>query len=462
MVLAAGLGTRMKSGQVKVLHSLCGKPMILHLLERVKSLPLGRIVIVLGYQKEKVKEVVRKAFPKAEFVYQEKQLGTGHALAQADKLYTGGEKTLLILNGDTPLISENTLTSFIRNHQSKNATLSLLTVELEEPFGYGRILRNRRGILQKIIEEKDATPIQRKIREVNSGIYLIQSKFAFDGLKRITARNAQKEYYLTDILAIGVQAKERVESLKCVDSEEVMGINSRLDLSRVEKSLRKRIAESWMKEGVTMIDPETTYIDQDVSIGKDTIIYPGTFLLNGSSVGEECILRSHVTISNSEIGKGTTIKEFCVISESRIKEGAIVGPFAHIRPGTLLHQNARIGNFVEIKKSEIGTGSKVNHLSYIGDAILGKRVNVGAGTITCNYDGHQKYQTIIGDDVFIGSDTQLIAPIRVEDGSLIGAGSTIVEDVPRNSLALSRMKQIIKKDWVIRNRNKQNRKKKEK
>lgn len=462
VVLAAGLGTRMKSKWVKVLHPLCGKPMILHLLDRIKSLGVNRVILVLGHQSEKVKEVVIPTHPDTRFVYQKRQLGTGHALAQAEKLFFGQERTLLVLNGDTPFISQETLTSFIQNHQAKNAILSLLTVELERPAGYGRIERDARGKLKKIIEEKDASPAQKKIREINTGIYLMNSKFAFEGINRLTADNAQNEYYLTDILALGVRAKKKIESMKITDSDEIMGINTRVDLSRAEKLMRRAIAEKWMKEGVTLIDPERTCIDEDVRIGKDTVIYPGVSLLKGSSIGEDCTVFSNVVISNSKIKNGVVIKDFCVISDSKIEEGVEIGPFAHLRPGAVLQRESHIGNFVEVKKSEIGEHSKVNHLSYIGDSVIGKRVNVGAGTITCNYDGVHKHQTIIGDDVFIGSDTQFIAPVRVERGSLIGAGSTIVKDVPEGSLSLSRPNQIIKKGWMSKKRNKNKKMKKEK
>lgn len=460
VVLAAGLGTRMKSKWVKVLHPLCGKPMILHLLDRIKSLGINRVILVLGHQSDKVREVVSKEYPNARFVFQERQLGTGHALAQAEKLFSAQERTILVLNGDTPFISQETLISFIQNHQSKRAVFSLLTAEMENPSGYGRIVRDGKGKLIRIVEEKDASPAEKKIREINTGIYLMNSRFAFEGINRLTADNAQNEYYLTDILAIGVGAKKKIESIKVSDPDEMMGINTRTDLARAEKLLRSSIAERWMKEGVTLIDPERIYIDEDVRIGKDTVIYPGVSLLKGSSIGEDCTLYSSVTISNSDIKRGVIIKEFCVISDSKIEEGVEIGPFAHLRPGAVLRRGSHIGNFVEIKKSEVGEGSKVNHLSYIGDSVIGKRVNVGAGTITCNYDGVHKHQTIIGDDVFIGSDTQLIAPVRVESGSLIGAGSTIVRDVPKESLSLSRPNQIIKKGWVTKNRGKNKKMKK--
>ena len=454
VILAAGLGTRMKSKRVKVLHSLCGKPMILHLLQRIKTLPVNRVILVLGHQSEKVKEAVLGTYPKTLFAYQSKQLGTGHALAQAEKLFVGMDRTILILNGDTPLISHDTLISFIENHLKHDATLSLLSVKLDHPTGYGRVVRDKRGKLKKIVEEKDANSVEKKIQEVNAGIYLVDSKFVFDRIDRLEVNNAQKEYYLTDILAIAVDEKKRVESYLSDNSEEVMGINSRLDLSRAEKVLRGRIAEKWMKEGVTLVDADRTYIDDDVTIGLDTVIYPGVSILKGSRIGEECTIYSNVTISNSEVKAKSTIKECCIISDAQIEEGVIIGPFAHLRPGTHLKKESHIGNFVEIKKSEIGERTKVNHLSYIGDSLLGKRVNVGAGTITCNYDGVQKHQTVIGDDVFIGSDTQFVAPVRVESGSLIGAGSTIIKNVPKDSLALSRSPQIIKKGWVAKKRQK--------
>jgi bifunctional UDP-N-acetylglucosamine pyrophosphorylase/glucosamine-1-phosphate N-acetyltransferase len=319
---------------------------------------------------------------------------------------------------------------------------------MDDPAGYGRIVRGKSGRLKKIVEEKDATRSEKKIREVNTGIYLIESSFAFPGLERIQSDNAQKEYYLTDLLEIGIRSRGKVVSFSGALKEEVAGINSRVDLARAEKELRNRIAEFWMREGVTLIDPERTYIEEEVTIGRDTVIYPGTLLSGKTRIGEECTIRSGVSVSNSDIGRGVLIRENCVISESRVGDGVTVGPFAHLRPGAVLMKESHIGNFVEIKKSEIGERSKVNHLSYIGDSVVGNRVNIGAGTITCNYDGSKKHRTVIGDDVFVGSDTQFVAPVRVGQGSLIGAGSTIVEDVPEESLSLSRERQVIKKGWV--------------
>ncbi|MBI1822477.1 MAG: bifunctional UDP-N-acetylglucosamine diphosphorylase/glucosamine-1-phosphate N-acetyltransferase GlmU [Nitrospirae bacterium] len=450
VILSAGLGTRMKSKRIKVLHPIGGRPMILHLLDRIKPVSIERIILVLGRQNEKVKEVVMKDFPEAQFVYQEKQLGTGHALAQAEKLFVNQDKTILVLNGDTPFISHETLLSLIRNHQEKSATLSLLTAGLEHPEGYGRIIRDRRGKIQKIVEERDATPLQRKIAEVNTGIYLMNSRFAFKALKEFSSKNVQDEIYLTDIVASAVKNKKAVETVHVGQPEEVMGINNRVDLSSAEALLRKRAAEKWMKAGVTLIDPHHTYIEEGVIIGKDTVIYPGVYIKKGSRIGEECTLHSNVIISNSRIQNSVLIKEFCVITDSILEEAVVIGPFAHLRPGSIIRKKAHIGNFVEIKKTEIGEESKANHLSYLGDSVIGKRVNIGAGTITCNYDGVGKHQTVIGDDVFVGSDTQFIAPVTVESGSVIGAGSTIVENIPKESLSLSRAPQIIKKGWVSR------------
>jgi bifunctional UDP-N-acetylglucosamine pyrophosphorylase/glucosamine-1-phosphate N-acetyltransferase len=462
IILSAGLGTRMMSQWVKVLHPIAGKPMILHLLDRIRTVPVERVILVLGHQSDQVREAVLKVYPQVQFVYQEKQLGTGHAVMQAEKLFKRQEKTLLVLNGDTPFILPETLESFIRNHQSKNAALSLMTAELDRPEGYGRVIRDRSGKIEKIVEEKDASPAQRNIREINTGIYLLDSEVAFEGLRQLTRQNSQNEYYLTDIVAFAVKEKKIIESVKAGRSDEVMGINTRVDLSNAEALVRRKNAEKWMKAGVTLIDPDRTYIEDDVKIGKDTVIYPGAFIKRGSSIGEDCIIGSNTVISNTEIKNKVLIKEFCVIADSVVEEGVTIGPFAHLRPGNILRKNARIGNFVELKESEIGESSKANHLSYIGDTLIGKRVNVGAGTITCNYDGAHKHQTIIGDDVFIGSDTQLIAPVEVKEGSIIGAGSTIVKDVPKESLSLSRAPQVTKKGWAARKKNKTKKIKKEK
>ena len=460
VILSAGLGTRMKSRQVKVLHPIGGRPMILHLLDRIKKTPVGRIILVLGYQNEKVKEVVFKEYPDIQCIHQEKQLGTGHAFAQAEKLFADQEKTILVLNGDTPFISPEMLISLMKNHEKRGAALSLLTTEIDPPEGYGRIVRDRKGKIKKIVEEKDATPLQREIREINTGIYLMNVPFAFNALREFSSKNAQNEYYLTDIVAFAVKSKKVVETVQMSRPEEVRGINNRVDLSHAEALLRRRTAEKWMKAGVTLIDPERTYIDEEVGVGKDTVIYPGVHIKKGSVIGEECTICSNAVIVNSKIQNSVLIKEFCVITDSLIEEGGVIGPFAHLRPGSIIRKNAHIGNFVEIKKSEIGEGSKANHLSYLGDSVIGKRVNVGAGTITCNYDGVHKYQTVIGDDVFIGSDTQFIAPVKVESGSVIGAGSTIVDDIPKESLSLSRAPQIIKKGWVSKKRSKKIKKEK--
>ncbi|MHB8482229.1 MAG: bifunctional UDP-N-acetylglucosamine diphosphorylase/glucosamine-1-phosphate N-acetyltransferase GlmU [Nitrospiria bacterium] len=462
VILSAGLGTRMKSRLVKVLHPIGGRPMILHLLDRIKAASPGRMIMVLGHQKEKVKEAVIKNYPEVQFVDQEKQLGTGHAFAQAEKLFKDQEKTILVLNGDTPFISSDTLALLMKNHEEKEATVSVLTTDLADPKGYGRIIRNRKGRILKIVEERDATSLQRNLREVNTGIYLMRATFAFQSIRQFSTKNAQNEYYLTDIVASAVKSKKKVETVHISRPEEVMGINDRVDLSHAEALLRRRNAEKWMKAGVTLIDPDHTYIDEDSIIGKDTVIYPGVFIKNGSVIGEECGIFSNAVISNSKIHAYALIKESCVITDSLLEEGVVIGPFAHIRPGSIIRKNAKVGNFVEIKKSEIGEDSKANHLSYLGDTVIGKRVNVGAGTITCNYDGVHKYQTVIGDDVFIGSGTQFIAPVTVERGSLIGAGSTIVEDIPKESLSLSRSPQIIKKGWVSGNKNKNKKIKKRK
>ncbi|HXN06265.1 MAG TPA: bifunctional UDP-N-acetylglucosamine diphosphorylase/glucosamine-1-phosphate N-acetyltransferase GlmU [Nitrospiria bacterium] len=452
VVLAAGLGTRMKSTLAKILHPLCGRPMILHLLDRLNNLSLDKIVLVAGHQREKVSETVFGAYPDVKIAFQEKQSGTGHAVLQAEPVIGGKKSDLLILNGDVPLISEDILSGLILKHRKSGAALSLVTAELENPAGYGRIVRNRAKQIVKIVEEKDASPVQKKIREINAGIYLADSGLVFEGLKKIKPQNAQGEYYLTDIVGYCLSKKKKVNTVKVEQTAEIMGINHRGELARAEKLLRRRICEKWMAEGVTLIDPDLVFIEERVTIGPDTVLHPGVTLRGSSSIGKNSVIHTGSVISNSRLEEGVEVKAYSVIEGAHLGEGASVGPFAHLRPGSEIGKNARIGNFVEIKKSVIGEGSKAGHLSYLGDTVLGKNVNVGAGTITCNFDGFEKHQTLIGDDVFIGSDTQFIAPVRVESGSVIGAGSTIVNDVPKDSLALSRSPQIIKEGWAARNR----------
>jgi bifunctional UDP-N-acetylglucosamine pyrophosphorylase/glucosamine-1-phosphate N-acetyltransferase len=407
---------------------------------------------VVAHQAEVVKEVLGDR--PVEIVHQGRPLGTGHAVLQTQSSLADFKGPVLILNADVPLITVETLQSMLKIHRDQGADLILLTATLSNPEGYGRVIRDSGGDVIAIVEEADATPAQRSVREINTGFYLVNAPFLFEVLKGLKSDNAQKEYYLTDIVGAAVRQGRRLGTISARDPDEVMGINSRADLARAEKMIARRIAERHMREGVTLLDPDTTWIEADVAIGRDTVIYPHVRLEGASRIGEDCVIHSHTRISNCRLGTGVTVKDSCVLAESVLEDGAAVGPFAHLRPGTVLHQGARIGNFVETKKAELGEGSKANHLTYLGDAVIGKAVNIGAGTITCNYDGVSKHRTVIEDDVFVGSDTQFIAPVRIGRGAVIGAGSTITKDVPADSLALSRAKQEIKKDWAKKRKKK--------
>jgi bifunctional UDP-N-acetylglucosamine pyrophosphorylase/glucosamine-1-phosphate N-acetyltransferase len=430
----------MKSDLVKVLHPLSGTPMLSFTMELARSLRPNRLLVVVGCQRD----LVKQQFSAADviFVDQEEQLGTGHAVSAASQALKGFQGTVLILCADVPLLTEGTVRKFLQSHEESQATLSVLTTKLENPRGYGRVFRGGNGQLLRIVEDKDLQAGEETIREINTGIYCVEAGFLFSALSSLSDQNAQREYYLTEIVEKASSQGKKAMAYVAEDPFEVMGINTRLDLAKANQYLRQKIAERHMLQGVTLMDPQTTYIDRQVEIGKDTMIYPNCYLLGKTSLGESCVVEPGCKLTNTRVGNFVTIKASSVISESVIEDRVEVGPFAHLRPQTILREGSRIGNFVEVKKSVIGTGTKANHLSYIGDATLGKKVNVGAGTITCNYDGHKKHPTIIEDGVFVGSNTELVAPIKIGRNAVIGAGSTITKEVPPETLALSRAKQV--------------------
>jgi bifunctional UDP-N-acetylglucosamine pyrophosphorylase/glucosamine-1-phosphate N-acetyltransferase len=443
IVLAAGLGTRMRSEVPKVLHPLCGKPMLHYVLEALSPLKPEEIIVVVNKSHKELKDYLGE---RVKIAIQDKALGTGHALkAGLKELKDSG--TVLVINGDTPLIKAETLKTFIKLHSKDRNSLSLLSFFPSDPSAYGRIIRNGNGKVIAIKEKTDLTPEELNIREVNSGIYLMEPNVL--SLVNLIKKNPLKgEYYLTDIVSITLKKGLKVDAYCLGDETEFVGINTRKELSTASAIMRKRINENLMLQGVTMIDPENTYIESDVKVGMDTTIYPGVFIEGKTTIGKNCIIHSNVRIVNSIIGDGVTIKDSSVIEDSVIKDNVTIGPFAHLRPGSVISENVKIGNFVEIKKSIIGEGTKAMHLSYIGDAEVGRNVNIGAGTITCNYDGFKKHKTIIEDNVFIGSDTQLVAPVKVSKGAYIGAGSTITKDVPPECLAITRTPQRHIPDWV--------------
>ncbi|PYR75785.1 MAG: bifunctional UDP-N-acetylglucosamine diphosphorylase/glucosamine-1-phosphate N-acetyltransferase GlmU [Acidobacteria bacterium] len=448
VILAAGQGTRMKSKLPKVLHPLAGRPLIEHVLRTANAVSPATVTLIVGHAADLVRERLGSR-PNTGFALQEPQLGTAHALQQAEARLAGKSGTVVLLSGDVPLLSEATLRRLIETHHGAGAAATVITAIVERPYGYGRIVRTR-GRIARIVEERDASPDVRQIREINSGIYAFDLAPLFDALRGIASQNAQGEFYLTDLIGIYRRRKLTVETLVVDNQQEIRGINSRSELAEVSRIVRQTKNEELMAAGVTIIDPATTYIDQNVEIGADTVIHPGVTIEGQSRIGAACEIHANVRIVDSEIADKTVINNFCLIIGSRIAEGASVGPFAHLRPETVVGEGAKIGNFVELKKTTMGPGSKANHLAYLGDATIGAKVNVGAGTITCNYDGTKKHPTIIEDGAFIGSDSQLIAPVRIGKGAYVGAGSSITEDVPDGALGIARGRQTNVAGWVER------------
>ncbi len=451
IVLAAGLGKRMRSAFPKVLHRVCGRPMLFYPLETLKGIKVEKTVVVIGHGGESVKAAF-KGSPLT-FVIQEQQLGTGHAVRCAEGALRGFRGDILILSGDVPLIQPGILKELIRCHRRHHALLSLVTMSLEEPTGYGRIVRDTSGAVERVVEEKDATKDERQLSEVNAGIYMVDAEFLFSQLKRVKSSNAQGEYYLPDLVPLAAGGGGgKVVAVRHNNPREVMGVNNRMELAEANVVMRSRINRGHMMRGVTMVDPRSAYIDYGVSIGRDTTIYPNVFLEGELSIGTGCVIEEGSKIVDSSLARGVTVKSNSLLEQSKVGREAVIGPLARLRPGNTIAARAKVGNFVEIKNSNIGSGSKISHLSYMGDADIGKGVNVGAGTITCNYDGLRKYRTIIKDGAFIGSDTQLIAPVTVGKEAYIGSGSTITKDVPPRSLALSRAGQKNIEGWVEKRR----------
>jgi bifunctional UDP-N-acetylglucosamine pyrophosphorylase / glucosamine-1-phosphate N-acetyltransferase len=448
VILAAGQGTRMKSRMPKVLHRLGGKTLIDHVLGAAQALNPATVTIVVGHEAELVRLSAGKS-PNIGWALQEPQLGTAHALQQTESRLAEKRGTVILLSGDVPMLKAATLRRLVDAHQSARAAATVVTAIVDRPYGYGRIVKTR-GRIARIVEERDASPDVRQIREINGGIYAFDLAPLFDALRGIASQNAQGEYYLTDLIAIYRRRKLRVETLLVDNPEEIRGINSRTELAEVSRIVRQTKNEELMAAGVTIIDPATTYIDPDVHVGADTVIHPGVAIEGHTRIGAACEIHSNVRIVDSEIADKAVIQNFCLILGSRIAESASVGPFAHLRPETVVGEGAKIGNFVELKKTTLGPGSKANHLAYLGDATIGAKVNVGAGTITCNYDGTSKHPTVIEDEAFIGSDTQLIAPVRIGKGAYVGAGSSITEDVPPGALGIARGRQTNVAGWVER------------
>ena len=441
----------MKSNIPKVLHRVAGPPMLFFPINVLKTLKAGRVVVVIGFGAEEVRAAFKGEC--VSFCVQEEQLGTGHAVMVALKELKGFEGDVLILSGDVPLITIETVTALIGLHRKpgrRKASLTLVTTVLEDPNGYGRIVRDDLGDIVRIVEDKDCSPLQKKIREVNAGIYLASAKFLNENIKRIGKNNAQGEYYLPDLVELAVSEGGGIDALVAAEPIEVMGINNRVELARADACMRRRVNETLMLSGVTIVDPEATYIDYGASIGMDTIVYPGASISGDSLIGSRSVIEEGSRIDASKIGDGVVIRSYSVIESSEVKSKAAIGPFAHLRPGSVVGEGAHIGNFVEIKQSSIGKGSKANHLSYIGDSIVGEDVNIGAGAITCNYDGVEKHQTTIEDGAFIGSDSQLVAPVKVGKGAYVGSGTTVTKDVPPGALVITRSPEKVIEGWVKR------------
>lgn len=446
VVLAAGKGTRMKSGVPKVLHRAAGLPLIEHVLRTAGRLRPASVVVVVGHQADTIRDALTERLGLA-FAVQEPQLGTGHALLQAEPLLRGATGTLILLSGDVPLLRSETVERLVRTHQERSAAATVLTALVDDPDGYGRVVRAA-GEISAVVEHKDASPAEREIREVNSGIYAFDLTALFDALRSIGSANAQREYYLPDLVKIYRERGLRVETVRLDDPDEILGVNSRKELAHVATILKSRKNEELMAAGVTLVDPATSYIDPDVTIGEDTIVHPGVFLEGNTRIGSRCEIHSGVRLVNTTVDDEAVIYNFCVIIDSHVASGAQVGPFAHLRPLSHVGEQAKVGNFVELKKTHLGRGSKASHLTYLGDTTVGEKVNIGAGTITCNFDGTTKNPTVIEDGAFIGSDSQLIAPVRVGKGAYVAAGSSITEDVPAEALAIGRGKQVNKPGWT--------------
>lgn len=443
VILAAGMGTRMKSKMPKVLHKVCGKPLSKWVIDASEAAGADKVCAVVGHKAETVKEVLGDV---CKFALQAEQKGTGHAVMQAIDVIKNSKGEVVILNGDTPLITAETINKAIEYHKNNGNQATVITAILDDATGYGRIVRDNDGSVLKIVEQKDASKEEKKINEVNSGMYVFDAQSLVYALDKITPNNAQGEYYLTDTLEILLSAGKKIGGYAISDNDEIRGINDRVQLNEAEKIMQKRINEYHMRNGVTMRNPESVYIEDGVEIGNDTEICQNVTIKSGTKIGSDCVIGSGSMLDKAVIHDGVDVLS-SVILESEVDEGTHVGPFAYIRPNCHVGKEVKVGDFVELKNSNIDDGTKISHLTYIGDSDVGKRVNFGCGTVTCNYDGKKKYRTTIGDDCFVGCNTNFVSPINVGDGVYIAAGSTITEDIPENSLSIARARQVNKEGW---------------
>ncbi len=451
VIMAAGKGTRLKSRHPKVLHAIGGKPLLAYVVAAAKAVvPASDVYVIVGHEAERVREAMASAGVK--FVLQKEQLGTGHAMMSAREALRDYDH-VLVLSGDVPLLRPETIARVRDFHLARRSAMTVVTAEIEDPTGYGRILRKKKGgrasdEIQGIVEQKALSPAQDRIREMNAGIYAFAVKPLFQHIDRLTTDNPAREFYLTDMAALLGAAKQRVLAVKAADAHEILGANNRAELAELDAQLRRTKCLELMASGVTIFRPDTCVIDAEVSVGTDTVIEPFVQLLGKTTVGADCRIRSYSVISDAEIADRVTVRPGSLIDQSRVAEDAVLGPYCHLRPGSDIGPEAHVGNFVETKKTRMGRGSKANHLTYLGDATIGEGVNVGAGTITCNYDGVHKHQTVIEDGAFVGSDSTLVAPVRIGRGAYVGAAACITEDVPAESLAVARARQINKEGWV--------------
>ncbi|MED4204778.1 bifunctional UDP-N-acetylglucosamine diphosphorylase/glucosamine-1-phosphate N-acetyltransferase GlmU [Neobacillus mesonae] len=444
VILAAGQGTRMKSKLYKVLHPVCGKPMVQHVVDQVRKLNIEEIVTIIGHGAEKVKAQLGEG---SHYALQGEQLGTAHAVMQAESSLAGKAGVTIVVCGDTPLIKSETMEALFKQHEETGAKATILTARITDPTGYGRIVRNENGHVEKIVEHKDASDSEREINEINTGTYCFDNIALFEALKNVSNDNVQGEYYLPDVIEILKKQGEIVSAFQTDDLEETLGVNDRVALAEAERIMRSRINKGHMRNGVTIIDPESTYVESEVTIGQDTVIYPGTILKGNTTIGADCQIGPHSEIDSCKVGDGTVIRQSAAFKSS-IGCRVSIGPFAHIRPESDIHDDVKVGNFVEIKKAVFGNGSKASHLSYIGDAEVGSGVNIGCGSITVNYDGKNKFLTKIEDDVFIGCNSNLVAPVTIGKGAYVAAGSTITKDVPGKALSIARAHQVNKENYV--------------
>ncbi|MFD1393072.1 bifunctional UDP-N-acetylglucosamine diphosphorylase/glucosamine-1-phosphate N-acetyltransferase GlmU [Lacticaseibacillus jixianensis] len=443
LILAAGKGTRMKSKLYKVLHEVCGKPMVDHVLTEVEKTHPDRVVTIVGHGAEAVEETLGQ---RTQYVVQEQQLGTGHAVLQAEPLIGGEAGMTLIVSGDTPLFTAETFKKLFEYHKDKGATATILTAQAPDPFGYGRIIRSDIGTVQKIVEQKDATPEEARVAEINTGVYVFDNQELFAALHQVKNNNAQGEYYLPDVIQIMKAKGDVIAAYRMPDFSESMGVNDRVALAAATKVMQARINRQHMQNGVTLIDPATTYIDADVTIGADTVIEPGVSLKGRTTIGADCKIGTHSELIDATLEDGVTVTS-STIEDSIMRKGSNIGPNSHLRPQSDIGEEVHLGNFVEVKKATIGPRTKVGHLTYVGDATLGADINVGCGVVFVNYDGVKKWHTEVGSHAFIGSNSNIIAPVKIADHSFIAAGSTITDDVPYHAMGIARARQTNKPDF---------------